>query len=212
MSANLSPDRQAFRDLLSTLAVKTQAKMPALNGRAEKACKLVLGGDVALSDDGIALVGSLSTPTVTYQVAPGLCQCKDFDHAPEHLCCHRLAVGFARKVQELLPQAPHGETDAPVCRPGSQTPPLPEAPVSITLKATFEGQEVPVTLRGTDFASVQAQVEQASAWLKAHAPSPTVDSTPPCPTHGTVKKSSKGKGYYCPHKLEDGTWCPYKGR
>ena len=46
---------------------------------------------------------------------------------------------------------------------------LPEAPVSICLKGKLNGQEVLVTLLGTDFASVRAQVEQASAWLKAQA-------------------------------------------
>jgi hypothetical protein len=48
--------------------------------------------------------------------------------------------------------------------------PLPEAPVSITLKATMHGHEVLVTLRGTDFAGVQAQVEQVSQWLQAQPP------------------------------------------
>jgi hypothetical protein len=47
---------------------------------------------------------------------------------------------------------------------------LPEAPVSITLKATLHGHEVLVTLRGVDFASVKAQVEQASEWLKVQVP------------------------------------------
>jgi len=46
------------------------------------------------------------------------------------------------------------------------TVPLPEAPVSITLKATLHGYEVLVTLCGVDFASVKAQVEHASAWLQ----------------------------------------------
>src|SRR5215470_5168254 len=47
---------------------------------------------------------------------------------------------------------------------------LPEAPVSITLKATLHGHEVMVTLRGVDFTSVKAQVEQASEWLSVQAP------------------------------------------
>jgi hypothetical protein len=38
-------------------------------------------------------------------------------------------------------------------------------PVSITLKATLHGHEAMVTLRGVDFASVKAQVKQASQWL-----------------------------------------------
>src|SRR5262249_35055714 len=97
-----SLDRQTFREVLAGLAAKTLTKIPALNGRVEKACKLVLGGDVELHPDGTALVNSLTDPTRAYHVTgtPGQCPCKDFDQAPEHLCCHRLAVGFQRKVQE----------------------------------------------------------------------------------------------------------------
>jgi hypothetical protein len=47
----------------------------------------------------------------------------------------------------------------------------------------------------------------------APAQLPPVDATPQCPEHGALKKSSKGKGWYCPHKLADGdTWCPSKGK
>ena len=81
----------------------------------------------------------------------------------------------------------------------------------MTLKATLHGHEVLVTLRGHDFASVQVQVEQAAAWLKAHVPAPPpADTTPQCPTHGALKPSTKGKGWYCPHKLADGSWCKGK--
>jgi hypothetical protein len=86
------------------------------------------------------------------------------------------------------------------------TPPLPEAPVSITLKGLIHGQEVMVTLRGVDFASVQAQVEAASQWLDVKG-RPSTDDTPQCPTHGAMKPSTKGKGWYCPVKLADGAWC-----
>ena len=41
--------------------------------------------------------------------------------------------------------------------------------MSITLKATLHGHEVMVTLRGVDFASVKAQVEDASQWLQAQS-------------------------------------------
>jgi hypothetical protein len=87
--------------------------------------------------------------------------------------------------------------------------PLPEAPVSITLKATLHGHEVLVTLRGVDFASVKAQVEQASEWLGTQAGA-TDSTTPQCPRHGTMKPSTKGKGWYCPRKLADGSWCKGK--
>ena len=42
--------------------------------------------------------------------------------------------------------------------------------MSITLKATLNGHEVLVTLRGVDFASVKAQLEEASQWLRSQAP------------------------------------------
>jgi hypothetical protein len=81
--------------------------------------------------------------------------------------------------------------------------------VSITLKATLYGHEVLVTLRGMDFASVKAQVEDASQWLQVQS-GHTADDTPQCPKHGAMKPSTKGKGWYCPRKLADGSWC--KGR
>jgi hypothetical protein len=77
-----------------------------------------------------------------------------------------------------------------------------------------------VTLRGVDFASVKAQVEQASQWLNAQAPADhhTVQpSQPPvCPWHGAMKASTKAKGtWYCPAKMADGSYCkarhPEKG-
>ena len=66
--------------------------------------------------------------------------------------------------------------------------------MSITLKATLHGHEILVTLRGVDFASVKAQVEQASEWLKAQVPaqSPTQGTEPPegwCAKHGVSMKS-----------------------
>jgi hypothetical protein len=92
-------DRKTFRDTLAYLAEKTKAKIPALNGRVEKACTLVLGGDVTLLDATTAAVGSLTDPSRIYRLEQGVCSCKDYDRAPEQLCAHRLAVGFARKIQ-----------------------------------------------------------------------------------------------------------------
>ena len=92
---------------------------------------------------------------------------------------------------------------------------LPEAPVSITLKGMLHGQDVMVT-HGTDFASVKAQGEEAAQWLQAQTPQAPAQEkrepaeVPQCPQHGAKKPSTKGKGWYCPHKLADGTWC--KGR
>jgi hypothetical protein len=195
-------DRQQFRATLAALATKTQAKMPALNGRVEKACKLVLGGDVTLSDDGTALVGSLSNPTITYQVAPGLCQCKDFDHAPEHLCCHRLAVGFARKVHELLAARP-----APALEPPAA--PLPEAPASCNVYVTISGHKVQVTLRDTDEGRLLARLE--AVLHRFPAPEKPADDTRQCPKHGVpmqLNHSKDGRAWYS-HKTNQG-WCKGK--
>ena len=90
---------------------------------------------------------------------------------------------------------------------GGDTPyPLGQRSLPYTLKATLHGHEVMVTLRGVDFASVKAQVEDASQWLQAQS-GHTADDTPQCPKHGAMKRSTKGKGWYCPHKRADGSWC-----
>jgi hypothetical protein len=118
----------------------------------------------------------------------------------------------AGATDQAEPSTPAAQPDP---APDGPTAPLPEAPVSITLKATLHGHEVLVTLRGTDFASVKAQVEQASEWLQGQAPTPsgpTADPTPQCPTHGPMKPSTKGTGWYCAHKLPNGTWCTEKRR
>jgi hypothetical protein len=89
--------------------------------------------------------------------------------------CNRLSAAIARRAQELTKskvadtngQEPAQGQPAQLAAP---TVPLPEAPVSITLKATLHGHEVMVTLSGVDFASVKAQVEQASQWLSVQAP------------------------------------------
>lgn len=70
-----SSDRQAFRETLATLAAKTLTRIPALNGRVEKAVKLALAGDVELHDDGSATVRSASDPTRRYEIREGVCSC-----------------------------------------------------------------------------------------------------------------------------------------
>jgi hypothetical protein len=88
--------------------------------------------------------------------------------------------------------------------------------VSITLKATLHGHEVMVTLRGVDFASVKAQVEQASEWLKVQAPAqPPMQSTGQpegwCSKHGVqMKLNHKDGRSWWSHRLANGTWCKGK--
>jgi hypothetical protein len=72
-----------------------------------------------------------------------------------------------------------------------------------------------VTLRGTDFASVKAQVEQASEWLKVQAPTqpPTQDTEPPkgwCAKHGVQMRHNHKEGRsWWSHWTPEG-WCKGK--
>ena len=206
--------RQAWRAAVAEIAAKAHEKLPECNGRVDGAVKLVLAGDVELLVDGTAKVASQSNGTTTYHIVNGHCDCKDFAKAPHQLCKHRLSAAIARRAQELVKakladMGGQAEASRPSAQAEAPMAPLPEAPVSITLKATLHGHEVLVTLRGVDFASVKAQVEDASQWLHAQS-GHTADTTPQCPTHGAMKPSTKGKGWYCPHKRADGSWCKSK--
>src|SRR5262245_35965752 len=170
--------RQVWRQAVAEIADKAKAKLPECSGRVDSAVKIVLAGDVELLADGTAKVASQSNGSTAYHVVNGHCDCKDFPKAPHCFCKHRLSAAIARRAQELTKarltqpaNATNGHLVADLPQ-GEATPvlPLPEAPVSITLKATLHGHEVMVTLRGVDFASVKAQVEQASDWLKVQAP------------------------------------------
>jgi hypothetical protein len=111
-------DRTQYREVLASLVQKTQTRFPDLNGRLTKATKLALMEDVELHDDGSATVHSASDPTRHYRIVEGTCTCRDWEHAPEHLCQHRLAAGLVRKAHALMP-------------PDPALAPLPEAPCSI---------------------------------------------------------------------------------
>jgi hypothetical protein len=224
-----NPARTAWREAIATIANKAKARLPACNDRVDKAVAIVLAGDVELLADGTARVASQSNRLMAYHVVKGHCDCRDFERAPGQLCKHRLAFGLARRAQELvsakLNAASNGQAaavhDPAPTQSVAPMAPLPEAPVSITLKATLHGHEVLVTLRGVDFASIQAQVEQASQWLRVQAPadhSMVQPRQPPvCPWHGAMKASTKAKGtWYCPAKMADGSYCkarhPEKGK
>jgi hypothetical protein len=72
-----------------------------------------------------------------------------------------------------------------------------------------------VTLRGVDFASVKAQVEQASEWLKVQAPaqSPTQGTEQPegwCSKHSVqMHQNHKNGRSWWSHKTAEG-WCQGK--
>src|SRR5262249_36235018 len=155
----------------------------------EKACKLVLGGDVALHSDGTATVGSLTDPAKTYLVGHGACDCQDFDRAPEHLCAHRLSVGFLRKVQELLPPPP----------PEAPAAPLPEARASCNVYVVIRAHKVQVTLRDPHEQPMRARLQTLPARSPAapergREPQAAAVETPVCKYHGTMKASTKAPG------------------
>jgi hypothetical protein len=227
-----NPARQAWREAVAAIAEKAKAKLPECSGRVESAVKIVLNGDVELQADGTAKVASQSNGSTAYHVVNGSCDCKDFAKAPHNFCKHRLSAAIVRRAQELtkqrLEQLDHASSDAN--QPPAEhakveakvdAPALPEAPVSITLKATLNGHEVLVTLRGVDFASVKAQVEQASEWLSVKAPAqpptqpptqgtmqPAHDESPYCHTHKAVLKRYERNGQiWYSHKTADGRWC-----
>jgi hypothetical protein len=101
------------------------------------------------------------------------------------------------------------EASSQPTQPEPPTVPLPEAPVSITLKATLNGHEVMVTLRGTDFASVKAQVEAASTWLQTQS-EPAAETAPHCPKHGVpLKLNHKDGRSWWSHRTTEG-WCKGK--
>jgi hypothetical protein len=206
--------RAAWRAAVAEIAAK--AKLPECNGRVDSAVKIVLAGDVELLADGTAKVASQSNGTTAYHVVNGHCDCRDYEKAPHNFCKHRLSAAIARRAQELTkakldaPATSQTESPRQPAQSEAHTVPLPEAPVSITLKATLHGHEVLVTLRGVDFASVKVQVEAASQWLQAQGGQPTAD-TPQCPTHGVAMKLNHGKdgSTWYSHKTADG-WCKGK--
>jgi hypothetical protein len=203
-----STSRQQYRALVADIAARAKAILPTqVNGRIEKAVTLVLQGDVAPQDDGTVTLFSATDATRRYILQGHGCTCADFERgqAPEGWCAHRIAAGIDKRVREVLAALP-----APAPEASSQGP-LPEAPVSITIKGTAYGQDVMVTLRGYDFASVQAQVEQASAWLRSQAPAQASSQGQGwCQTHGVPmqEQHKNGRTWYS-HKTADG-WC--KGR
>ena len=188
-----TPARQAWREAVAEIAEKARTKLPESASRVDRAVKLVLAGDVELLADGTAKVASQSNGSTAYHVVNGHCDCRDYEKAPHQFCKHRLSAAIARRAQELIKgkladtngQAKPPSQPEPV-QPDTPTVPLPEAPVSITLKATLHGHEVMVTLRGGDFASVKAQVEQASQWLSVQAP-----AQPPTQSTGQADQSHK---------------------
>jgi hypothetical protein len=203
--------RQAWREAVAEIAERAKQTLPECHGRVDSAVKLVLAGDVELLADGRAKVTSQSNGTTVYVVCNGTCECKDFPRAPSGWCKHRIAAGLQKRAQALVQKKLSAGMSGKAEAPSQPAPaPLPEAPVSITLKASLHGHEVLVTLRGVDFASVKAQVEDASQWLQAQGGQAADDTAKPCPKHGVpMKLNHKDGRSWWSHKTADG-WCKGK--
>jgi hypothetical protein len=204
-------DRQLVRTIVAEIAEKAKATLPEANGRVDKAVALVLNGDVDLLPDGTARVYSQSNGITSSLVVNGHCDCQDFARAPSQWCKHRIAHGIQMRVQARLPQ-PAATDSADHPQAGAQS--LPEAPASVNVRLQIAGRECQLTLRDVDEWKLLARLEevlqkfpQTSAQASIQPPA---DATPQCPTHGAMKPSTKGSGWYCPHKNAEGAWCPHK--
>jgi hypothetical protein len=212
-----STDRQTFRSVVADVAAKAKARLPeAVNGRIESAVKLVLVQDVTPQDDGSILVGSSTDPLKTYRLVGTACECQDFTRgqAPDGWCQHRIAAGIAKRVGELLPQKPAPEDVCP-----TDTPPLPEAPVSVNVHLTIGGRDVQLTLRDSDEGRLLARLQAVLAQYPLPAPAPEKQSGAApgqgadgwCAVHNVALHLNHGKDgrTWLSHKTADG-WC--KGR
>jgi hypothetical protein len=116
--------RATFRATVADVAARAKEKLPiAVNGRVEKATRLVLQHDVRFLADGTVEVGSSSDPMKVYRLEGTACTCQDFQHgqAPEGWCQHRIAAGIAKRVEQTLAQqAP--QATAPAGRPQEEVP------------------------------------------------------------------------------------------
>jgi hypothetical protein len=202
--------RQAWREAVTEIAGRAKATLPECNGRVESAVKLVLAGDVELLADGKAKVASQSNGTVAYYIVNGTCECKDFPRAPSGWCKHRIAAGIQKRAHTLVQNKRSAGTNgqAEPAQTQATLAPLPEAPVSVNVHLTVGGRQVQLTLRDSDEGRLLARLDAILERFPVAA-TPT-DTTPQCPMHGAMKPSTKGKGWYCPRKLADGSWCKGK--
>ena len=124
--------RATFRATVADVAARAKEKLPAaVNGRVERATRLVLQHDVRFLPDGTVEVGSSSDPMKIYHLHGRTCECQDFTSgkAPEGLCQHVLAACIQQRVQEVM--AKHAQaTQAPQVAVPPPPAPEPEPPTT----------------------------------------------------------------------------------
>jgi hypothetical protein len=202
---------------VAEIAAKAEAKLPECASRVTKAVALVLHNDVQLLADGTAKVASQSNANLSYLIANGHCDCRDFAHAPHNFCAHRLSAAIARRAQELVKAkldttTAHQDSDTehqpvptqePVATPA--TPALPEAPASASCYVNLAGHKVQISLRDSNEEQLLSRMEKLLSRFSAEEPAST---TPPegwCNKHGVQMKLNHGKrGSWWSHKTADG--------
>ena len=130
--------------------------------------------------------------------------------APSGWYKHRIAAGLYKRAQALVQKKRSAGTNgqAEPSQTQASPAPLPEAPASLNVHLTVSGRQVQLTLRDSDESRLLARLDAIlERFPVADKPA---DTTPQFPQHGAMKPSTKGKGWYCPHKLANGSWC--KGR
>jgi len=80
--------------------------------RIDKGLVIALNGGVTLCPDGTAQVQSARDPEVVYTVRRGVCDCPDFQRAPDGRCKHRYSVCLVKHAQQTLDQAAQQATVA----------------------------------------------------------------------------------------------------
>jgi hypothetical protein len=97
--------RVSYRSVVAEVAARAKAALPqAVNGRVERATRLVLQHDVQFLPDGTVEVGSSSDPMKVYHLHGRQCECRDFTTgaAPGGWCQHVVAACMAQRVSEVL--------------------------------------------------------------------------------------------------------------
>jgi hypothetical protein len=150
---SLTDTRALWREAVSAVAERAKATLPECNGRIDKAVALVLSGDVQTMGDGTARVVSQSNGATVYHIVNGHCDCRDYEHAPESWCKHRLAHAIAKRAYPLAKAKLEAASRPAAAEPGRAAEPI-EAPQGIP------AQHV-VTIQGKPFVKFAGLLQMA---------------------------------------------------
>jgi hypothetical protein len=170
----------------------------------------VLHNDVELLADGTAKVASQSNANLSYLIANGHCDCRDFAHAPHNFCTHRLSAAIARRAQELVKVKLNATTVQ--VQPQGETVQVPvqhtEAPASLNFHTTIAGRQVQITLRDTDETRLLARLEMLlQRFPMVEEPREHTQKEGWCSKHHVqMKRKTNEQGSWWFHKTADG-WC-----